>query len=250
MQAIIIDDEKHCREVLLILLNKYCPNINVVAQCASGQTALVAVEQHHPDIVFLDIEMPEMNGFEFLEKCSYKNFSIIFITAYNEYAIQAIRNAALDYLLKPVDAEELKIAVAKCEHAKSKYFSTNMEHLLNKMLLNSNSYKERFLVQSRNKWIPIETNSIAYFHREFINYLTTFNSEKYVLTQTTLEEVENDLDNKIFFRANRQFIVNINAIENLKMLEDGAIQIQLKEPLFVQIEVSKKKAPAFRRWLS
>lgn len=252
MQAIIVDDEKHCREVLSILLKKYCPNVNVLAQCSNGETALIAIEQYQPDIVFLDIEMPEMNGFELLEKCCNKNFSTVFTTAYNEYAIQAIRNAALDYLLKPIDVEELKIAVVKCDQAKSKNsnLSNNMEQFLNKVLLNSNHYKERFLVQSRNKWIPIEVNAIAYFHREFINYLTTFHSEKYVLTQATLEEVESELDNKFFFRANRQFIVNINAIENLKVLEDGAIQIQLKEPLNIQIEVSKKKAPAFRKWLS
>ena len=113
MQAIIIDDEKHCRQVLNILLKKHCPNVEIIAECTDGKEALITLTQHQPNIVFLDIEMPNMNGFEFLAQCPTKKFEVVFTTAYNEYAIQAIKNNALDYLLKPIDAKELVDAVDK-----------------------------------------------------------------------------------------------------------------------------------------
>ena len=98
MEAIIIDDEKHCRHVLSLLLLRHCPGINVVAECSSGKDALIAIDQYNPDLLFLDIEMPGMNGFELLEKCSHTSFAVIFTTAYKEYAIQAIRHSALSNL--------------------------------------------------------------------------------------------------------------------------------------------------------
>src|SRR5215471_18255638 len=107
MQAIIIDDEKHCREGLSIMLYKYCPGIELMSLCPNSKSGLQAIAQYQPDLVFLDIEMPGMNGFEMLEQCKEYDFEIIFTTAYNEYAIQAIRHSALDYLLKPVDKNEL-----------------------------------------------------------------------------------------------------------------------------------------------
>ena len=113
MRAIIIDDEKHCREGLAILLSRHCPNVQVLEQCASAKIAIKAIGQQQPDIIFLDIEMPGMNGFEMLEYCGGYDFEIIFTTAYNEYAIKAIRHSALDYLLKPVNKNELIQAVER-----------------------------------------------------------------------------------------------------------------------------------------
>ncbi|MCK7558540.1 response regulator [Chitinophaga sedimenti] len=97
MQAIIVDDEMHCREVLQILLNRHCPDVEIVAQCENGQQGLTAIEKLQPQLVFLDVEMPGMTGFEMLKQCSSRSFSIIFTTAYNQYAIQAFRHSALDF---------------------------------------------------------------------------------------------------------------------------------------------------------
>ena len=113
MTAILVDDEKHCRKVLALLLAKYCPQVTLLASCSDGPTGLEAIEDHHPDLVFLDIEMPGMSGFDLLRLSRYTGFRVIFTTAYNEYAIQAIRHNALDYLLKPVDKDELRQAVLK-----------------------------------------------------------------------------------------------------------------------------------------
>src|SRR5690349_5355088 len=113
MKAIIVDDEKHCRESLQSMLQMHCPDVQVVAVCPDAMTAIATIATHRPDLVFLDIEMPRMNAFDLLQKLTRIDFEIIFTTAYDQYAIRAIKCSALDYLLKPVDADELKQAVDK-----------------------------------------------------------------------------------------------------------------------------------------
>ena len=113
INAIIADDEQYCCKTLAALLNRYCPEINVVATCTNGIDTLKAIRQFSPDLVFLDVEMPKMNGFEMLEQLSAINFHLIFVTSYDGYALKAIRFSAIDYLLKPVDREELRKAVQK-----------------------------------------------------------------------------------------------------------------------------------------
>src|SRR5215216_5917728 len=115
VKAILIDDEVHCVDTLNMLLSDYCPEVQVMEQCVSAKQGLVAVAKHHPALIFLDIEMPTMNGFEFLEQFTEIQFSVIFTTSYDQYAIKAIRFSALDYLLKPIDPKELVAAVHKVQ---------------------------------------------------------------------------------------------------------------------------------------
>ena len=109
--AILIDDEAKGRLALREKLSAYCPQVQVLAEASNGQDALLLIQQHNPQLIFLDIEMPRMNGFEMLNGLPEKNFHVIFTTAYDQYAIKAIKYAAFDYLLKPIDIEELKTAV-------------------------------------------------------------------------------------------------------------------------------------------
>ena len=111
IKAIIIDDEMHCLKTLSMLLKEYCPDVQVVKQCDNAEDGIEAVKKLKPDLVFLDIEMPHMNGFEMLEKFSEISFALIFTTGYDQYAIKAFRFSALDYLLKPIEPKELKKAV-------------------------------------------------------------------------------------------------------------------------------------------
>src|SRR5688572_22605471 len=113
IKAILIDDETHCRETLSIQLEKYCSEIELLAQCNSAAQGLKAINQYQPDVVFLDVEMPTMNGFEMLQQFSQIPFEVIFTTGYDAYAIKAIRFSAIDYLLKPIDKDKLIKAVAK-----------------------------------------------------------------------------------------------------------------------------------------
>jgi two-component system LytT family response regulator len=113
IKAIIIDDEMHCCKALSILLKEYCPGVQVLEQCDNGETGVDAIKKGKPDLVFLDIEMPRMNGFEMLEHFSEIPFAVIFTTGYDQYAIKAIRFSALDYLLKPIVPKELVAAAHK-----------------------------------------------------------------------------------------------------------------------------------------
>ncbi len=113
IKSIVIDDEVHCIETLSLLLKEYCPDVQVTEQCRSAKNGLEAIEKLKPDLVFLDIEMPIMNGFEMLEQFTEIPFAIIFTTSYDQYAIKAIRFSALDYLLKPIDPKELISAIHK-----------------------------------------------------------------------------------------------------------------------------------------
>src|SRR5215813_1321716 len=118
IKSILVDDEVHCLDTLNILLKEYCPEVEILQRCSSGKAALDAIEKLKPALVFLDIEMPIMNGFELLEQFTDIPFSVIFTTSYDQYAIKAIRFSALDYLLKPIDPKELINAVQKVQEQK------------------------------------------------------------------------------------------------------------------------------------
>src|SRR5450432_4544483 len=133
IKAIIIDDEPYCCETLEIMIGKFCPELTVVAVLHSGAEAIEALAKFSPQLVFLDIEMPYMNGFEFLEKVHFINFGLIFTTSYDQYAIKAIRFSALDYLLKPVDKDELQKAVQKAMNTEGHPLPQQLEVLLNKL---------------------------------------------------------------------------------------------------------------------
>jgi two-component system LytT family response regulator len=125
IKAILIDDEEHCRETLSIQLEKYCPEVKLLAQCSSAAEGLQAISDYHPEVVFLDVEMPLMNGFEMLGKLSDITFEVIFTTGYDSYAIKAIRFSALDYLLKPINKDELIKAVGKISRVRQTPFPSN-----------------------------------------------------------------------------------------------------------------------------
>lgn len=160
MKAIIVDDEKHCREVLEHLLAKYCPDVSIVANCKDGQDALRAIDRLGPDLLFLDIEMPGMNGFEVLEKCTRHDFKIIFTTAYNEYAIKAIKHSALDYLLKPVDKDELQQSIQRARDHQNDQSPDGIRDLLN--MLNARHSPKRFAAATLEGLIMVNPEEILY----------------------------------------------------------------------------------------
>jgi two-component system LytT family response regulator len=149
IKAILIDDEPHCTKMLQWEIKNHCPEIEIAAICHSGQEGLDAIATHLPDIVFLDIEMPSMNGFEMLSRLDKVDFDVIFTTAYDHFAIKAIRISALDYLLKPVNNVELKAAVAKYrERSRSVDFSERIS-LLFDQIRQPEAPSERMLFISR-----------------------------------------------------------------------------------------------------
>jgi two-component system, LytTR family, response regulator len=210
--AIIVDDEPYSCESLATLIERYCPDIKLLDICYSGADALKAIHEQAPTILFLDIEMPGMNGFEMLQKLPSINFSIIFTTSYDQYALKAIRFSALDYLLKPVDREDLQIAVQKAIQ--------NAEHSLPQQI-------EILLQKLNHPTIPVNKIAIPtmeglqmLFVENIIrcssdsNYTTLHLKNKQKITASrTLKEIEEMLDDYSFLRVHHSYIINLNEIE-------------------------------------
>src|SRR6187551_1182284 len=147
LNAVVIDDDQSNLSAMSEKLGKHCPQVSIIALCESGEEGIKAIEGLKPDLVFLDIEMPVMNGFVMLQKLAYRDFGLIFATAYDHYAIQAIRFSAIDYLVKPVDIDELKVAVEKAVAQKNKRSPALQLDLL-----------LEFLQLKQPRRIPIPTN--------------------------------------------------------------------------------------------
>lgn len=208
MQAVIIDDEQHCRDVLQILLTRHCPEITISAICNGPEEGLQAIERHRPQLVFLDVEMPGMNGFEMLENCPRRSFAVIFTTAYDRYAIKAIRHSALDFLLKPVDKEELVQAVHKAL-SQNTNTASKVDALL-QFLQQHIQPNERIALPAVDGLRMMPVKDILYCESEG-GYTRVFLQSlgKPVLICRTLKEVEEVLKDKGFFRVHNSFLINL-----------------------------------------
>ena len=254
MKAVIIEDESLIAQELQNKIGEVAKDVQVVEKLPSLKTARRWFMQNaEPDLLFMDIQLSDGVSFELFDQFQLR-CPVIFTTAYDEYAIRAFKVNGIDYLLKPIDEEDLGKAIEKCR----KYIkgaSDNqpalqelMQALQNNAGNPSTLYKEKFIVQVRHQWIPINTADIACFSRENLNYLHTFSGDKYILDYTTLEEVEELLNPRIFYRANRQYIVHIDSIQSVKPHENQKLTLLLKAPLKLEIDISREKAPAFKKW--
>ncbi len=205
-----------------------------------------------PDLFFMDIQLGDGVSFAIFEE--YKPHSpVIFTTAYDDYAIRAFKVNGVDYLLKPIDDEKLKKAIDKCRaiiDSKSA-FPADINLLIEKLSMPKPAqqvYKEKFIVNYHRKWMPVNTKDIACFLKENIHYIYTFSGDKHILDFTTMEDIEELLDPRMFYRANRQYIVHIDAVQTIQPHENQKLTVTLKPPLKLQIDVSREKAPSFKKW--
>ena len=220
LKAIIVDDETGSSESLSILLEKYCPEVEVVAICNSGAAALKEITLQKPQLVFLDIEMPHMNGFELIEKLQVINFELIFTTSYDQYAIKAIRVSALDYLLKPVDYEDLKKAVQKALLRRQPPLPRQLEILLQKLNPGVNSI-QNIAVPTMEGLQMIPIDSIISCASEG-NYTTLHLKNKQKITASrNLKEIEEILEDRPFIRVHHSWLVNLNEINKYVKGEGG-----------------------------
>lgn len=212
IKAILVDDEKHCLTTLQILLERHCPEVHVLAQCRSAEDALEAIEKAKPDVVFLDIQMPFMNGFEMLEHLKEISFAVIFTTSYDQYAIQAIHYSALDYLLKPIDAKELKAAVQKIRNQKQFPLAEQFELLLQQIQHRGADFS-RIAVPTADGFELIHAEQILRCEADdTYTYFFLKNNSK-IIACRSLKEVESQLQPFAFFlRIHHSFIVNLNEV--------------------------------------
>ena len=168
LKAIIIDDEESNISSLRHKLNKHCENVEVIAECENAVDGITTIDSLKPDIVFLDIEMPVMNGFVMLQHLTYKNFALVFVTAYNHYAIKAIRYSALDYLVKPIEIEDLQAAVARASEKKVSQRGMQIDILLENLVTGKKNFK-RLAVPTLEGIMFIKTTDIIYLAAN-VNY--------------------------------------------------------------------------------
>lgn len=240
IKAIIIDDEVHCIDTLSMLLVDYCPKVEVMEKCVSAKKGLEAIESLNPDLVFLDIEMPVMNGFEFLEQFTDIPFSVIFTTSYDQYAIKAIRFSALDYLLKPIDPKELITAVQKVQEKKLRpspeQFRMLMDHVHNK-----GNKITRVAVPTSEGFELIPAEEIIYCEADD-NYTHLFlKNKRKIIACRTLKEVEEQLaDFASFIRVHHSYMVNLNEVNKYVRGEGG--YLIMSDNTTVNVSRSRKDA--------
>lgn len=219
IKSIIVDDEPYCCESLVTLLERFCPEVKVVDICYNGVTALKAIKEDAPQLVFLDIEMPKMNGFELLEKIGEINFHLIFTTSYDQYAIKAIRHSALDYLLKPVDRDELQKAVQRVTHRLKNPLPEQVEILLQK--LHPGTTVSKIAIPTIEGLHMILVESVISCSADSNYTILNLKNKQKVIASRTLKEIEEMLEDFSFARVHHSFLVNLNEVEKYIRGEGG-----------------------------
>lgn len=245
-KAIIIDDEEGARESLANILTKYFPEVAILAKADSGEKGLAIIREHAPELVFLDIEMPNGNAFDLLSSPELRdkiNFDVIFITAFDHYAIQAIKFSALDYLLKPIDVDDLREALQR--HASKRKEKNFFNEKLNVLLNNIRNKKQDGL---RQVAIP-DMEGLTFFPLNDIircesdgNYtLIYISGGKKILSSKSLSEYDEVFTTENFFRVHRSHLINLHHIKKYFRGEGGYVLMSDNS----QIEVSRRKKNEF-----
>ncbi|AIG30289.1 response regulator transcription factor [Flavobacterium psychrophilum] len=216
IKVIIVDDEMHARSFLRKFCERYhSETIEVVEECNSVEAAVRAIKKYQPDLVFLDIQMPDENGFEFLKYFDKINFEIIFTTAYKEYAIEAIKKSALDYLVKPFSKEDFNIALSRFMSKKNVKIDFDRFKLLTENINNQFTDKQRIVFPTKSGFEVIQANSIVYCKSDG-SYSNIFIIDKELFTSKSLKEIEDILVDSNFIRIHKSYIVNKNYIKGFK----------------------------------
>ncbi|MBE8724777.1 LytR/AlgR family response regulator transcription factor [Flavobacterium hungaricum] len=216
IKVIIVDDELHARSFLRKFCERYYKEtIEVLDECNSVAAAVRSIKINQPDLVFLDIQMPDQNGFELLQYFDTVNFEIIFTTAHKEFAIQAIRNSALDYLVKPINAEDFKVALSRFETKKHSKIDIDRFKLLTENINNQFIDKQRIVFPTKNGFEVIQANSIIYCKSDG-SYTSIFTIENEHLITKSLKETSDILVLPQFIRVHKSFLVNRNYIKGFK----------------------------------
>ncbi len=208
LKIVIIDDEKNALEALEWKLQKYVDHIDITT-CNSPIVGIKTIEKLHPDLVFLDIQMPEMDGFTLLENLNYKDFKVIFTTAHDEFALKAIKVSAIDYLLKPVDKDELISAVEKATVTPNHILETKLQTLLSSL----NKQHHKINIAADGKIYLLEQDDVVMLKSDK-SYTTIYLKDlSQIIVSKTLKEVEKKFDFPQFFRVHNSYLINIHHVK-------------------------------------
>ncbi|MEO8146742.1 MAG: LytTR family DNA-binding domain-containing protein [Bacteroidia bacterium] len=254
MQAIIIEDEPLVARDLQKLISQIDSAINIVAVIDSLKSAIEYFKSNpEPDLLFMDIQLSDGVSFDLFKQVEIK-CPVIFTTAYNEYAIRAFKVNSIDYLLKPIDKVELTTAIEKFKKLKENPtvdIKEQLQSLMQHIALPNKTeiYKERFSAHLGKSFIIIDATNIVCFQKDALIYIITKDKQQFITDFQTMEEVEELLNPKYFFRANRQFIINANAVESYRTDSYSKLIVKIKPPVNITVDISREKAQAFKSWL-
>lgn len=248
LRAIIIDDEQKGLDALKILIERFVPDVWIVAETKKPFEAIKLIESYRPEIIFLDINMPGMNGFELIENLAWKKFNLVFITAYQEHALKALKVNAFDFLLKPVDQEELKLTVKRISD-KIKYGVSieSGDNLIDFKEYIDNLQKRRVIISSKSGVEPIDVAGITFLESKS-NYTKIYLDDgRTIITSKCLKDYEAELcyTNFNFMRVHHSFIVNLHKV---KKFFKGTCEIVMESGQKIPLANSKKEK--FITWLN
>lgn len=249
MNVIIIEDEVYAADQLKKLLFEIDSTISVLKVLDSVKSAITFLSKNTPDFdaIFMDIHLADGISFEIFEQVKIKK-PIIFTTAFDQYSLRAFKLNSIDYLLKPIQLDELKHALDQL-YNKQHLEIDKLTHLISSFT-QPKSFKNSFLLQKRDELIPVQTDHIAFFNIDTgIVKATTFSNDSYIVSKT-IEEIENELNPDIFFRVNRQMLLNKNAIKSIQTYFNGKLIVNSNPKTSEKIVVSKAKASLFKDWVN
>ena len=253
MKAVIIEDEKIAADLLKNLIYQLDEDIEVITTLQTVEDSIEWLSNNqHPDILFVDIHLADGSSFSIFEKIEVK-CPIVFTTAYDEYALKAFEVNSIDYLLKPINKDDLQRALNKYKNLKGEELDLDYKKFVSHFLTDTervSNYKKYFLVPERDKLIPLAAKDIAYVYIDLkLIKAVTFSGKIHYLNQN-LDEMMNQLNPKMFFRANRQYIVAHDAIKDVSIWFGNKISLNLTIPTEEKIIVSKARVSEFKNWYS
>lgn len=220
IRTFLIDDEPNCTDVLRVLLAKHCPDVQLCGVFNDAEQALAAIQLERPDLVFLDIEMPVLNGFDLLQACTPLDFRVVFTTAYDQYAVRAFKFNALDYLLKPIERVELIAAVDKVKRASI----PSPQRLEAVRLLKEQPVPERIALPVGQELLLVDVAAILYCESDG-SYVSVFlqGQTKPILLSKSLREFEELLNNPAFFRSHNSYLVHLKHVQKIFRADGGGL---------------------------
>lgn len=242
-KTIIIDDERLAREELKRMLKEY-HEIEIVDEAVNGEEGIKKIQQHNPDLLFVDVNMPGMDGFEMIKKLTDIP-QVIFITAYDEYAIKAFEVNALDYILKPIDPQRLKDAIGKLNHNDEDFETIEKE--ISQRKERRLTISDQVFIKDGEKCFFIELSKVRMLESEG-NYVKVYFDAFKPLVLRSLNSFEDRLDQEHFFRANRKYIINLKWVSKIENWFNGGLMVELLDG--TKIEISRRQAIRFKDLMS
>jgi DNA-binding LytR/AlgR family response regulator len=254
MKTLIVEDELPTRRLLRDMIQKIRPQWTISGCTGSVEETIDWLKENpQPDLIFMDIQLSDGSSFEIFEKIVVKS-PVVFTTAYDEYAIQAFKVNSIDYLLKPVNKKKLEMAIEKYENFFSKDATPKSEidykALAQVLSSGTNSYRSRLLINLADGFQKLDTNKIAWLiSSNKITTAVTFDGHHHVV-DFTLDRLEKELDPAKFFRANRQYILNIETIHKVENWFNGKLVVKTQPDIKEKIVVSRERAKSFKDWIN